>query len=117
MDLKFFYESMGVDYSRVLSRLRKETLIEKYLHLLLEDQNFINLKKALEEDDYETAFRAAHSIKGVSLNLDLKPLAEAASLLVECFRGKSEQELDKTKIAEIYQTLDEEFIKIKQFVE
>lgn len=117
MDLKYFYESMGVDYNRVLNRLRREALIEKYLHLLLKDENFDILKKAIRENDYETAFRAAHSIKGVSLNLDLIPLAEVASQLVECFRGKTEQELDKEKIADLYQILDKEFERIKLSVE
>lgn len=116
MDLKEFYESMGVDYGRVLNRLRRETLIEKYLHLLLKDENFEMLKKAIEEGDYETAFRAAHSIKGVSLNLDLKPLADVASALVECFRGKSEEELDREKIEELYQRLDKEFERIKKSI-
>ena len=117
MNLKKFYESMDVDYSRVLNRLRREQLIEKYLHLFVKDENFEVLNKSVESEDYESAFRAAHSIKGVALNLDLKPVAETASVLVEYFRGQPQAEYDRTRIKELCQVLNDEFEKIKGKIE
>ena len=81
MDLQNFYKAIGVNYNTVLRRLRREDLIEKYLKLFLKDQTFILLAEAKENGDYQQLFGAAHTIKGLALNLELSPLADAASSL------------------------------------
>lgn len=86
MDIKGFYQQMGVDYDDVLRRLSSETLIAKYLGKMLRDPSFKQLTAAFLEHDHETAFRAAHTIKGMCLNLDLHPLLESSSALTERLR-------------------------------
>ena len=73
MEFQTFYENIGADYQVVLQRLRKESLIDKYLHLLLKDPVFETLEHAVESNDHEEIFRAAHTIKGMALNLELPP--------------------------------------------
>lgn len=63
MELQTFYENIGADYQVVLQRLRKESLIDKYLHLLLKDPVFETLEHAVESNDHEEIIRAAHTIK------------------------------------------------------
>ena len=46
MELQTFYENIGADYQVVLQRLRRESLIDKYLHLLLKDPVFETLQHA-----------------------------------------------------------------------
>lgn len=79
MDIQKFYEAIGVDYNIIIKRLRKDYLIEKYLRLIVTDDNFAHLEKAVDHGNYEEAFKAAHTIKGMALNLELTPLAEASA--------------------------------------
>lgn len=86
MTIQEFYESMGVDYQNVLRRLSSETLAKKYLLKLREDPSFSHLTRAMEEEAYQDAFAAAHTLKGVCLNLGLETLGEASSCLTELLR-------------------------------
>ena len=49
---------------------------------------FENLKKALEEENLEAAFRAAHTLKGVAQNMGFDNLAESSSVLTEALRSR-----------------------------
>lgn len=89
MILRELYESRGVDYDEVLALLRKEDRIKLYLVQTVEDPSFASLAAAMERRDYEEAFRAAHTVKGMCMNLMLEPLTESAVSLVECLRGGS----------------------------
>ena len=76
------------------------------------DENFEQLKAALEAEDYSSAFRFAHAIKGVCANLGLSPLFKAVAELVEPLRngvGDGVDELYKTFVEE-YQN----FIKVME---
>ena len=46
------------------------------------------LKENLEKNDGEEAFRAAHTLKGVCLNLGFDELYEASAEITEKLRGK-----------------------------
>ena len=47
-------------------------------------------RQALEHCDYEGAYRGAHTLKGIALNLGLTPLAEKAGALTETLRNREE---------------------------
>ena len=86
MDLKTCYEQLGGDYADVMGRLRQEDRVVKFLRLFPADENFQLLTRALDEEDWSVAFRAAHSIKGVALTLGLTRLADSSSQLTEVLR-------------------------------
>ena len=86
MDVRAVYENIGVDFADVLALLRKEERIKAYLVQTMDDPAFAALDSAMEQGDHEAAFRAAHTIKGMSMNLMLKPMTETAVELVECLR-------------------------------
>ena len=87
MDLKDFYKSVGGDYDLIMSRMgNKEERVVKFLNKFSADPSFENLKQALSENNAEDAFRAAHSIKGVALNLELQNLQAASDQLTETLR-------------------------------
>ena len=67
MTVKECYEQIGSDYAGVLKRLGSEALVKK---------------------DGETAFRAAHTLKGVCLNLGFDRLYESSAALTEHLRGR-----------------------------
>ena len=91
MDLAKLYERIGGNYEDILSRLTKEERIAKFLGRLESTGDFENLEKALLEKDYETAFRCAHNLKGVSLNLNLGNLSKTSEVLCEELRGMNPQ--------------------------
>ena len=80
MTLKECYDALGGNYEDTVRRLYNEKLVEKFLFKFEEDPSFENLKKALEEEDLEAAFRAAHTLKGVAQNM--------GSVLTEALRSR-----------------------------
>lgn len=87
MTLQECYASMGGDYDAVMGRLRSEERVRKFLGLFGADENFASLTAAMDASDWPTAFRAAHSLKGVALNLAMTALAQSSSELTECLRS------------------------------
>ena len=59
------YKAIGGNYEAVLGRLHSEALIQRFTLKFLEDQSYLQLKQALENKNYEDAFRSAHTLKGV----------------------------------------------------
>ena len=83
MTIKECYEAMGADYQNVLNRFPNEAFIKKFVLKFLDDNSYANLKEALAAGNVEEAFRAAHTLKGVCLNLGF----EASSAITEIFRA------------------------------
>ena len=81
MTLKECYEILGADYDDVMNRLRKEDRVTRFLKKFLDDKSFALLEESLETGNMEEAFRAAHTLKGVSQNLSLSNLYTPSSLL------------------------------------
>lgn len=90
MTVKECYEVMKGDYDDVMTRLRSDDRVKKFLLKVLDDPSFSMLCTAMEQKNVEEAFRAAHTLKGVSKNLSLSGLAYSASNLTEALRGKTE---------------------------
>ena len=51
------------------------------------DPSFAQLREAVAAADWESAFRAAHTLKGVAQNLGFDALYRASSALTEHLRG------------------------------
>ena len=88
MTVKECYEQIGSDYAGVLKRLGSEALVKRFALKFLKDPSYQELKDALIKKDGETAFRAAHTLKGVCLNLGFDRLYESSSALTEHLRGR-----------------------------
>ena len=88
MTVKECYEQMGSDYEGVLGRMGSEAMIKRFALKFLQDPSFNNLKENLEKNDGEEAFRAAHTLKGVCLNLGFDELYEASAEITEKLREK-----------------------------
>lgn len=91
MTLQDCYQALGGDYDDVMGRLRKESMVEKFVFRFLEDQSFSVLCSAIQEKNREEAFRAAHTIKGVCQNLGFTKLLESSSDLTEALRTQWEE--------------------------
>lgn len=86
MTLQDCYAAFGGDYADVLARLRSERLVQKFVLKYLEDPSFDILCTAMAEKNYEEAFRAAHTIKGVCQNLSFTQLLDSSSRLSDALR-------------------------------
>ncbi|MCI9139297.1 Hpt domain-containing protein [bacterium 1XD42-8] len=94
MTLKECYEEMEGDFEDVTSRLRTNERIQKFLLKVLDDKSFDLLLKSIEAEDWEEAFRAAHTLKGVCQNLAITRLYKSVSPLSDSLReGKRDSEL------------------------
>lgn len=87
MTLKECYAQMGADVSEVLGRMGKEERVKKYLAMFPGEPSFDTLCQAMAAGDGQEAFRAAHSLKGICMNLGLAPLLNSVSALTEDLRG------------------------------
>ena len=94
MTLKECYAAMGGNYEDVISRLRSERLVQKFVLKFLNDGSYDLLCRSLEEQNYEEAFRAAHTIKGVCQNLSITKLQDSSSRLCESLRNGYTPESD-----------------------
>ena len=100
MTIQECYDVIGGNYGDIVSRLRTEERIARFLIKVADDKSFDLLKTSLEERNMEEAFRAAHTIKGVCMNLSLSVLYASAHDLTEALRGRSEYGADLEPLLE-----------------
>lgn len=89
MEIRACYESIGADFDAVLSRLGNEEMVQRFAVRFLEDTSYRDLERALQEGDVETAFRAAHTLKGVCGNLGFDNLYAVSVALTDKLREKT----------------------------
>ena len=87
MTLQECYAAMGGNYEEVVGRLRSERLIQKFVLKFVDDGSYQLLVDSMAAKNYEDAFRAAHTIKGVCQNLSFTRLYEVSNRLNEALRG------------------------------
>lgn len=116
MTLEECYNESGADYADVLKRLGDAALVEHFALKFLSDASFEMLEKALTIGDGETAFRAAHTLKGIASNLGFTELYQADFELTEKLRDRetkgSEALFEKTKKA--YEILCDNLRKVQE---
>ncbi|WP_308753710.1 Hpt domain-containing protein [uncultured Anaerotruncus sp.] len=81
------YALLGADYADVLRRMGNEDRVKRFLLKFPGEPSYGLLCRSVEGGDAKEAFRAAHSIKGVCLNLGLTALYRSAGALSEELRG------------------------------
>lgn len=88
MDIKECYKEMGADYEDVLRRMGSAGLVERFTLRFLDDKSYQMIKDGIATGDAEMAFRGAHTLKGVCLNLGFRSLYEVSAQLTEDLRGR-----------------------------
>lgn len=94
MTVKECYDNMKANYDEAFSRLRSDDRIKKFLLKVLNDPSYDLLIESMQNKKVEEAFRAAHTIKGICLNLAITGLGYSASVLTEALRGRKEYGAD-----------------------
>jgi HPt (histidine-containing phosphotransfer) domain-containing protein len=114
MTVQECYEAMNGDYEGVKGRLLTDERIQKYLTKFLNSIDFQQLLDSLKSEDYEVAFRMAHNLKGVGLNLGLSELQQNSSVLCEALRGGKPQVDISDMLEAVQQSYDKTVGAIKQ---
>ncbi|MEH2940019.1 Hpt domain-containing protein [Lawsonibacter sp. JLR.KK007] len=88
MTMQECYAALEGDYQDVLGRLYSEALVQRFVGKFLSDQSFQLLESSLKAENYEDAFRAAHTLKGVTQNLSFTKLYHSSHAITEALRAK-----------------------------
>ncbi len=95
MTIEECYNKVGADYKDVMKRFGSEDMVQYFALKFLKDPSFPDLCRAMEQGDSELAFRSAHTLKGICLNLGFTPLYEVSTDLTEKLRGRNTNGLDE----------------------
>ena len=109
MNLQECYQAFGGDYEDTVKRMGMERLLQKFMLKFLDDKSFEELCTSMEQKKYEEAFRAAHTLKGLCLNLGFKVLAESSSNLTEVLRPLQFEESDLAKIMKLLEQVKRDY--------
>lgn len=94
MTLQECYTALEGDYEGVLGRLTSERMVQKFVLKFLNDGSYDLLVRSMAEENWQEAFRAAHTIKGVCQNLAIDRLQSSSSRLCESLRNGHTPEAD-----------------------
>ena len=84
-------KAFGADTDEGLGRcMGSESLYLRLIGIVLQDQGFEKLQKAVEENDLDAAFEAAHALKGALGNLSLTPIYKPVCDITELLRSRTE---------------------------
>ena len=86
MNIEDCYRRMGGSYEDVMMRLPSASMVERFAVKFLDDGSFEELGHQLKCGNREAAFKAAHTLKGVSSNLSFSRLSESTGVLTEALR-------------------------------
>lgn len=89
MTIQECYMALGGNYQEVAKRLPSESLVRRFITKFPDDKSFAELSQAMAEGDRASAFRAAHTLKGVSANLSLDQLLRSVVVLTELLRQEA----------------------------
>lgn len=87
MTVKEFYEIAGGGYQKMIDQFKSDATITMFLKIFKKDKSYATLVEKLEEGNVEEAFTAAHTLKGVVLNLNMCGVIEPAVEVTEALRS------------------------------
>ena len=90
MTIQECYQKLGGEFAQVEKCLPIVGLVRKFIVKFLDDDSYSNLCLAMQNGQREEAFRAAHTLKGVSANLGFSRLLASAGALAELLRAETE---------------------------
>lgn len=115
IDDKMLLIDAGMDYDDALERfMGSEAMMEKLLVKFRQDPSYAQLLEGIEKRDVDTAFRGAHTLKGVAANFSFLLLANAASKITELLRAGNMDDavVMMPKVTSAYEKVDKAILSI-----
>lgn len=107
-ELERFYATIDSPAKPVIERFGgDQKMAGRFIMKFTEDASFRNLADALAGNQQEEAFRAAHTLKGISVSLGFEKLFEKSSHITELLRNG---DIDGAKVA--YPELENEYFRV-----
>lgn len=108
LTLRECYDIIGESYDDLLNRLHcGEDGVQAAVHEFMYDKHYRELLTAAESHDKESAFRAAHAMKGITANLEFKRMCSIFSDITENLRSG-----DIENVTELIPAVDKEYKKV-----
>lgn len=105
--IETLYQIAGGDYAGVIGRLRTNDRVAKFVTMFADDASYSNLVNNMADENWDEAFRAAHTLKGVSRDMGFIDLSDYASEITEALRAS---DIDRAKV--LLPTVQEEYKKV-----
>ena len=102
-------QSVGINVEEALDRFSGiEELYERFLKKFIDDPEFNKLETSMETSDFDSAFTACHTMKGVVGNLSIIPLYKIVFEETELLRNGT----DIAGAISLFPALKEEYTKV-----
>lgn len=82
----------------------------------MSDSSYRLLCDSLESNNYEEAFRAAHSLKGVYQNLGFKRLEQSSSSMTELLRNWKTEKMDEHQCQKLLVPVSEDYQLVVEYI-
>lgn len=105
--IETLYQMAGGDYAGVIGRLRTNERVAKFVTMFADDASYPNLVSNMAAENWDEAFRAAHTLKGVSRDMGFIDLSEYASEITEALRANDHELAQK-----LLPTVQEEYKQV-----
>lgn len=117
MTLQELYQDIGGSYDQAVRIMRMDKLIDKHIRKFTKNGVVENLLNAGQAMDPTALFEAAHALKGVSANLGLTALSDAASEITEEYRPGAQRRLSDEQVREKLGKLEALYHEIAKKIE
>ncbi|MDO4476129.1 MAG: Hpt domain-containing protein [Lachnospiraceae bacterium] len=114
MTIKECYAALNGNYEEATLRLMNDKLIERFMLKFPADNSITILRDAIAAQDWATAFRGAHTLKGVAANLAFSQLQADASELTEQLRDCATP-ADPALVAKVEASYDQVIAAIREY--
>lgn len=105
-------EECGINVEVALDRfMNNESMYEKFLLKFIADKNFDILRESIETGDVESAFDAAHTLKGVAANLELNSILAYLKPMVEILRKN-----EMTGVNALFNEMASEYLRVSTVI-
>ncbi len=95
MTVKEFYDVTGGGYETMFSKFSSAATITAFLKIFKRDTSYATLCDKMAAGDADGSFQAAHTLKGVVLNLNIEGLKDPVCTITEALRAKDMDEAKK----------------------
>lgn len=116
MNIKVAYSLFEGDYKELSNRLRSDKIIIKFLNEISEERLLEKITSGLKNNNENMVFIFAHTLKGISKNLNLHKLENISSEFTELFR-EPRKEVDKKIIDDVFNRLKIEYEKTVDIIQ
>lgn len=95
-DVKHMLLAADIDVEGVLERfMGNEALFLRFFKKFGDDESYRNLKESIKSGEWQNAFCAVHTLKGVAGNLGMNRLFAVSSDITEKLRNREETGLER----------------------